>query len=158
MGLPRHRQDWRAFGNDDVLTQPRSRPKLPCSFNSGRWRNGYNPYLIYVSSNLAPMSTKLVLDHIPKSQHRPIRLQLHAVVQPKWTQLRRGFNFKKADWQGFPTPEAYERFVKRVWSHRKDTSLEVATQNMYPAFPQILLQSMPHIRRSMKLTLFLLIL
>ena len=101
-------------------------PKLPHSFNSGRWRRGYNPDLIFVSSNLAPMSTKLVTDPIPKSQHRPIGLLLQAVVQPEITPLRRRFNFKKADWKAFaedldqsigdlePVPESYDQFVDRV--------------------------------------------
>ncbi|XP_071483046.1 uncharacterized protein [Diadema antillarum] len=115
-------EDWMDLNNLHLIHDS----KLPPSFNSGRWRRGYNPDLILVSSNLAPMSTKLVLDPIPKSQHRPVGLLLQAVVQPEITPMRRRFNFKKADWKGFaevldksigdlePIPEMYEQFVVKV--------------------------------------------
>ncbi|XP_071476748.1 uncharacterized protein [Diadema antillarum] len=115
-------EDWMDLNNLHLIHDS----KLPPSFNSGRWRRGYNPDLILVSSNLAPMSTKLVLDPIPKSQHRPVGLLLQAVVQPEITPMRWRFNFKKADWKGFaedldksigdlePIPEKYEQFVVKV--------------------------------------------
>jgi len=60
--------------------------KLPCSFNSGRWHNGYNPDLVFVTDCISLMSVKEIgsgnfntnsqaqAHHFqaPNSQHRPI--------------------------------------------------------------------------------------
>ena len=74
--------------------------KLPKSFNSARWKKGYNPDLIFVS--------------------------VQPVVVPQPTHFRRRFNFRKADWNGYsteldnsiedvePIPSNYNRFVENV--------------------------------------------
>lgn len=101
-------------------------PKLPCSFNSGRWKRGYNPDNIFVSSRIASQCEKSVGDPIPRTQHRPIVCTVSAVVKPEVVPLRRRFNFKKANWTGFreiidreianipPQPDMYDSFVKLV--------------------------------------------
>ena len=74
-----------------------SRFELPKSFNSARWKKGYNPYLIFASESIANMCKKSVMDPIPHTQHRPICVSVQPVVVPQPTPFRRRFNFRKAD-------------------------------------------------------------
>ena len=102
--------------------------KLPPSFNSSRWRRGYNPDLIFTSGIIANQCEKIVLDPIPHTQHRPIGLKITAVISPRDVPFRRRFNLKKADWKGFAdhldsaildlpaTPCNYDAFVESVKS------------------------------------------
>ena len=54
--------------------------KLQKSFNSARWKKGYNPDLIFASSSIDNMCVKSVLNHIPRSQHRPICVTVNPVL------------------------------------------------------------------------------
>ena len=94
--------------------------KLPKSFNTAIWKKGYNPDLIFVSSNISDMCEKSVLDPI------------HPVIVPQPTPFRRRFNVRKAKSDDFstdfdeaieevePIPENYDRFIGliRVVSRR----------------------------------------
>ena len=85
------------------------------SFNSAIWKKGYNPDLIFVSSNISDMCEMSVLDPIPRTQH--------PVIVPQPTPFRRRFNLRKAKWDDFsadfdeaieevePIPENYDRFI-----------------------------------------------
>ena len=46
--------------------------KLPKSFNSARWKKGYNSNIIFASSSIADMWENSVMEPIPHTQHRPI--------------------------------------------------------------------------------------
>ena len=109
--------------------------KLQKSFNSARWKKGYNPDLIFVSSSIDNMCVKSVLNPIPRTQHRPICVTVNPVLVSRPTAFRRRFNLRKANWSGYatdvdilidevdPTPENYERFVEviRVTSRKTYT-------------------------------------
>jgi len=101
-------------------------PKLHYSFNSGRWKKGYNPDLIFVSSNISQQCLKDVCTPIPKTQHRALKLQINKVIRPESIPFKRRFNYKKANWEKYreaidkeiqnlePTPENYELFANKV--------------------------------------------
>eukprot|EP00057_Strongylocentrotus_purpuratus_P020647 XP_011675121.1 PREDICTED: uncharacterized protein LOC105443541 [Strongylocentrotus purpuratus] len=101
-------------------------PKLPHSFNSCRWKKGYNPDLSFTSERISCQTKKRVQEPIPHSQHRPIIVDITAAVVPQRVPLRRHFNFRKADWEKFaidldealsdldPVPANYDRFVRTV--------------------------------------------
>ena len=103
--------------------------KLPKSFISGRWKRGYNPDIAFVShsiASLASLSKKLVLEPLPRSQHRPIGITVTLAVSTASVPNRRHFNLKKANWEGFsdelehrlqelePIPNNYDQFSERV--------------------------------------------
>ncbi|KAL4098793.1 hypothetical protein QTP88_023329 [Uroleucon formosanum] len=76
-------------------------PKLPPSFNSGRWKKSYNPDLTFVSNKLAPQAIKNVCDPIPNTQHRGLTLSVTEVVRSQTVPFKRRFNFRKAKWKDF---------------------------------------------------------
>ena len=100
--------------------------KQPKSFNSGRWKAGYNPDIVFVSQNITGLSKKLVLEPLPKTQHRPIGLTVNAAITPATVPFQRRFNFRKANWPAFQQdlerkiahlpvdPNNYDNFTKIV--------------------------------------------
>ena len=78
----------------------------------------------FVSTSIAHHGEKLVLEVIPKTQHRPIAIKIKAAVSPQEVPFRRRYNLKKADWEGIaksgdmgitdivPTPDNYGAFVE----------------------------------------------
>ncbi|KAL4100995.1 hypothetical protein QTP88_021016 [Uroleucon formosanum] len=112
-----------AQGEDMVLIHD---SKLPPSFNSGRWKKGYNPDLIFVSDSISQLCTKKMGDPIPNTQHRPIIYQIEAAVRPNIVPFQRRYNFMKAKWNLFsedldssienlePLPEHYESFIEKL--------------------------------------------
>ena len=46
--------------------------KLPLSFNSARWKKGYDPEPIFASSSIDNMFVKSVLNHMTHTQPSPI--------------------------------------------------------------------------------------
>ena len=57
--------------------------KLPISFNSARWKKGYNPYLIFASGSMANICKMSIMDPIPHTQHHPICVSDHPVMVPQ---------------------------------------------------------------------------
>ena len=72
--------------------------KLPKSFDSARWKRGYNPDVAFVSTRIASMCQRGVLDPIPRTQHRPITITIRSPVTATHCPFRRRFNLKKANW------------------------------------------------------------
>ena len=77
--------------------------KLPNTFNSGRWKRGYNPDLACVSQNIRDICHRRVYDHIPRSQHRPHGVAINPTITPSEQPFRRRYNFKKANWETVTT-------------------------------------------------------
>ena len=71
--------------------------KLPKSFTSARWKKGYNPDLICASTSIGNMCEKYILDPIPHTQLRPIRVTVKPVIVQQHTPFRRRFSMRKAD-------------------------------------------------------------
>lgn len=100
--------------------------KLLSSFNSGHWKKGYNPDLIFASESISQLCTEKMGDPIPNTQHRPIICQIEAMVRPNIVPFQRRYNFMKSQWNLFsedldssidnlePLPELYESFVEKV--------------------------------------------
>ena len=101
------------------------------SFMSARWKKGYNPDLVFVSSSHFTCFEKTIADPIPKSQHRPMIVNIRPTVRAMESNSIPRFNFKKAKWQQFttdldaqiaviePVPGNYEVFQKLVWKVAK---------------------------------------
>ena len=117
--------------------------KLSKSFNSARWKRGYNPDLIFVHESIANMCGKSVMEPIPHTPHRPICARANPVVVPHPTPFRRRFNLWKADWDGYsteldklienvkPIPENYGGFADNVCvASRKYIPRGCRTNNM----------------------------
>ena len=87
-------------------------PKLPHLLYSAHWKCGYNADLVIVTSNIAGLCKKIVLNPIPSCQHHPIGIQVNAAVVPNTVPFKRHFNYKKADWKKF-TNELEEK-IKHI--------------------------------------------
>ena len=78
------------------------------------------------NNSIAHQCEKLVLEVIPKTQHRLIAIKIKAAVSPQEVPFRRRYNLKKADCEGFvksvdmgitnvvPTPDNYGSFVDLI--------------------------------------------
>ncbi len=71
--------------------------KDPTSFQSTRWRRGYNPDVVFISSRHYRNIDKFVGNPIPKTQHRPILIDIRPIIRPQRPQQRPRFNFRKAN-------------------------------------------------------------
>ena len=121
--------------------------KLPKSFNSTIWKKGYNPDLIFASSNISNMSEKYVLDPIPHTQHCPICVSVDPVIVAQPTTFKRRFNLKKADWEGFSVDldskieevdailENYEWFVEMLHNIPRGCTIDPFAK--LPLIPEI---------------------
>ena len=115
-------EDWAEYQRLSLIHDP----KLPSSFNSGRWRRGYNPDIIFATIRIAGCCNKIVMEPIPRSQHRPIGVQVNAAIIVQTVPFRRRFNLKKANWEQYAyqldaavenipaTAECYDQFVNAL--------------------------------------------
>lgn len=108
-------------------------PKLPPSFHSRIWKRGYNPDLCFASTPIEDRCIKMVYAPVPKSQHRPVGINIYSAIKTQTIPFRRRFNFRKADWNKYeselnntikdlkPIPENYEQFVEIVKTISRQT-------------------------------------
>ena len=76
--------------------------KLPKYFDSARWKRGYNPDVSFVSTRIASMCQRGLLDPIPRTQHRPITITIRSPVTATHFPFRRRFNLKKLTGPSLP--------------------------------------------------------
>lgn len=115
-------EEWAASNDLSIVYDA----KHPATFQSARWRRGYNPDLALISTRHYQNIEKSVGDPIPRTQHRPIVITIRPVIKPQITNLKPRFNFRKANWGGFaseleakisnipPTPDQYKAFQTLV--------------------------------------------
>ena len=116
-------EEWALVNNLSILYDA----KDGTTFQSARWRRGYNPDLTFVSAKYHQLFFRTIMDPIPKSQHRPVAVDIRPVVQPRETKYQNPrSNYRKANWESFtydienktptivPDPERYEDFQSLV--------------------------------------------
>ena len=115
-------------------------PKLPSAFSSGRWRRGYNPVIIFASNRFAGCY-KILMEPVPRSQHRPIGVQVNAAITVQTVPFRRRFNLKKANREQYAyqldaalehipaTAELYYQFVNALWKVARKNILRGCRRN-----------------------------
>ena len=128
--------------------------KLPKSFNSAIWKKGYNPDLMFVSSNILDMCGKSVLHPIPRTQHSPICVTGNPIIVPQPTTSRRRFSteFDAAIEEVNSIPENYGGFIDYyVWCP-EDISQEDVDQTTYLVSRWSPRVSMSHTKDSIQAT------
>ena len=90
--------------------------KLPKYFDSARWKRGYNPDVAFVSSRIASMCHRGVLDPIPRTQHRPITIIIRSPVTATHCPFSTRFNLKKANRSKFTND--IDKVIANVPAHR----------------------------------------
>ena len=120
-------EEWALHQNLAILNRPKDKP----SFLSARWRKDYNPDLAFSSARHRHNFSKTTGQPIPKSQHRPIIVEMQPVVGPVPTKPMPRFNYRRANWEGFtdnlenaindvpPVASGYEAFQALVWHSAK---------------------------------------
>lgn len=100
--------------------------KQPKSFNSGRCTAGYSPDIAFVSHKITGLSKKLVLEPLPRTQHRPISITVNPAITTATVPFQRRFDFGNANWPGFQEdldrkiahlpadPRNHDKFTKLV--------------------------------------------
>ncbi|KAL1448470.1 hypothetical protein WDU94_013986, partial [Cyamophila willieti] len=104
------------------------------TFHSAAWKKDYNPDLCFVSTgpNDQPLATtRLVIPNFPRSQHRPVILEIGISIPIISTVHKPRWNFRKAKWDVFqqhldnclkwiqPTVKNYKRFCGAVTKSAK---------------------------------------
>ena len=74
--------------------------KQPDSFHSGRWNTTSNPDLAFVNLD-GPAPSRIILDHFPKSQHRPSLIISESPISSIPSKPVKRWKFRKANWSHF---------------------------------------------------------
>ena len=133
-------EEWASANDLTLLHNQKDNP----SFMSGRWKRGYNPDLVFVSSQHYMCFEKTIADPIPKSQHRPLIINIRPTIRALEPNSTPRFNFKKANWDKFttqldaeitslePTPDNYDAFQKLTWKIAKQHIPRGCRKNYIP--------------------------
>ena len=121
-------EEWASHHNLTLLLSNNNNIK---TFNSERWKKGYNPDLAFTNKDHSANFSPTIHDPIPHSQHRPITVELKPVLVPRESNYLPRFNFRKASWESFseqldsliynlnPDPTQYQAFQNLVWKTAK---------------------------------------
>ncbi|XP_049804080.1 uncharacterized protein LOC126242840 [Schistocerca nitens] len=117
--------DWADINNYTLIYDAKDTP----TFCSGAWGTTSTPDLCFVSSGetgIALPSKRTVLSRIPRSQHRPVIIDLGIQIPVIKSPPIARWNLRKANWVKFkdtiennvnripPIPENYDRFTKLI--------------------------------------------
>lgn len=142
--------------------------KYKKTFHSGRRIRGYNPDLCTVSkdtNHIALQAHRTVLNNFPRSQHRPILVNVGIQIPIGKTIQKPRWNFRKADLNNVkksldsnirwiqPTMNNYDRFVGVVTGAAKRHILRSYRREYILARTTKVIASIPNIRKTAELRL-----
>ncbi|KAK4311281.1 hypothetical protein Pmani_016968 [Petrolisthes manimaculis] len=138
-------EEWAASNDLTIMYDAKDH----ATFQSSRWRRGYNPDLAFITSRYYTSFGKSIGNPIPRTQHNPVIITTKPVIRPQPSNLKPRFNFRKANWDGFtndldesiplipPLPEQYETFQALIQKTARANIPRGCRKNYIPGLDQL---------------------